>query len=189
MRHVAALVGVLAVNHGLRLDLVRRLGEADFWIGIGATSATGVLAAIAAFLVSLPDRSRWWLLLPLPAALVWVSNIAYQSLTDWVAIGPGGISLGETADCFATLVLIGLPLSLASFVMLRHAVHFNLTSVTMMASMAVSGIAAAGMSLLHPLDASILILIFNLGSGVVFVAAGLLMSMSIRLRQAAAQSR
>jgi hypothetical protein len=35
---------------------------------MAGAALTGVLAAIAAFLVSLPDRSRLWLILPAPAA-------------------------------------------------------------------------------------------------------------------------
>src|SRR5256885_12713860 len=50
-----------------RSDLALRLRQPEFVIGIAASLATGVLAAIASFLLSIPDRSRAWLLLPLPA--------------------------------------------------------------------------------------------------------------------------
>jgi hypothetical protein len=96
---------------------------------MAASLLTGVLAAITAFLVSLPDRSRLWLLLPIPALVVWFSNIGYQCLVQWIAIGPDGISLGEAARCFSTLVLTGLPLSLAMLVMLRHAAPLRPTAI------------------------------------------------------------
>src|SRR5439155_621408 len=54
----AAILVLLAVSHGARPDLPQRLQEPIFVAGMTASLLTGVLAAIAAFLVSLPDRSR-----------------------------------------------------------------------------------------------------------------------------------
>jgi len=49
-----------------------------------------------------------------PTALIlWLSNVGYQCLTQWIAIGSDGMSLGDAARCFATVVLTSLPLSLA----------------------------------------------------------------------------
>jgi len=117
----AAIVSLLATSHGLRPDLGQRLHQSVFAIGIVASLLTGVLAAVASFVVSLPDRSRLWLLLPLPALAVWVSTIGYGCLTSWVEMGPDGVRLGELADCIATLTLTSVPLSLAMLVMLRYA--------------------------------------------------------------------
>ena len=65
----AVVLTLLAVNQGIRPDLVQRLQEPAFAVSMAASLLTGVLATIAAFLVSLPDRSRLWLLLPLPALI------------------------------------------------------------------------------------------------------------------------
>ena len=77
---------LLAVSHGARPDLAQRLQQPTFVVSILASLLTGILAAIASFLVSLPDRSRGWLLLPLPALIVWISTIGYGCLTDWVSV-------------------------------------------------------------------------------------------------------
>jgi hypothetical protein len=130
---------------------------------------TGVLAAVAAFLVSLPDRSRQWLLLPVPVLVAWLSNVGYQCLVQWVAIGPDGISLGEAARCFATLVLTSLPLSLAMLVMLRYAAPLRPTGATFMGSLAVAAITATALSLFHTVDATVMILMWNFGTAVLFV--------------------
>ena len=56
---LAALVlGLLAISQGLRPDLARRLHDATFLASLAAALLTGILAAVAAFLLSLPDRSR-----------------------------------------------------------------------------------------------------------------------------------
>lgn len=165
----AVVMTLLAVNQGIRPDLARRLHEPAFAIGMAGSLLTGALAAISAFLVSLPDRSRLWLLLPLPALVLWLSNTGYQCLVQWIDIGPDGASLGEAARCFATLVLTSLPLSLAMLVMLRYAAPLRPTAVTLMGSLAVAAITATALSLFHTLDATVMILMWNLGTAVLFV--------------------
>ncbi len=165
----AAVLTLLAIDQGIRPDLGRRLQDPAFAVSMAASLMTGVLAAIAAFLVSLPDRSRLWLLLPMPALVVWLSNIGYQCLVEWIAIGPDGVSLGEATRCFATLVLTSLPLSLAMLVMLRHAAPLRPTTVTLMGSLAVAAITATALSLLHATDATVMILMWNVGTAVLFV--------------------
>ncbi len=168
----AAIVSVLAVSHGLRPDLGARLGQPLFVTGLAASLLTGVLAAVAAFLVSLPDRSRLWLLLPAPALALWVSTISYECLTAWVSIRPDGVSLGEAADCFATLVLTSIPLWLAMLLMLRHAALLFSAAVAAAGSLAVAALAATALSLFHGLDASAMILMWNLGAAALLVGLG-----------------
>ncbi len=168
----AVVLTLLAINQGIRPDLVERLREPTFATGLAASLLTGVLAAVAAFLVSLPDRSRLWLLLPMPALVLWLSNIGYQCLVQWIDIGPDGVSLGEAARCFATLVLTSLPLSLAMLVMLRYAAPLRPTAVTLTGSLAVAAITATALSLFHTVDATVMILIWNLGTAALFVALG-----------------
>jgi hypothetical protein len=171
----AVILVLLAVSHGARPDLARRLQQPTFVVGIGASLLTGILAAIASFLVSLPDRSRGWLLLPLPALVVWISTIGYGCLTDWVDVDAGSLRIGEAARCFATLVLTSVPLSLLMFVMLRHAAPLRPTPVTLAGSLAVAALTASALSLLHAFDATIMVLLWNLGSAVVFVGLGVLL--------------
>jgi len=166
----AVVLTLLAINQGIRPDLAQRLREPTFATGLAASLLTGVLAAVSAFLVSLPDRSRLWLLLPMPALVLWLSNIGYQCLVQWIDIGPDGVSLGEAARCFATLVLTSLPLSLAMLVMLRYAAPLRPTAVTLTGSLAVAAITATALSLFHTVDATVMILIWNLGTAALFVA-------------------
>jgi hypothetical protein len=168
----AVILALLAVVQGLRPDLAQRLGDPVFTAGLAASLLTGILAAVAAFLVSLPDRSRLWLLLPVPALVIWLSNTGYQCLSQWISIGPEGIGLGETARCFATLVLTSAPLSLVMLVMLRHAAPLRPRLVTVMGSLSVAALTATALFLFHSLDATVMILMWNLGTAVIFVALG-----------------
>jgi hypothetical protein len=167
-----AVLLLLAMSQGLRPDFWQRLRDPTYCVSLVACLSTGVLAAEAAFLISLPDRSRLWSLLPVPALAVWLANIGYQCLTDWVSMGPDGVALGETARCFATLTLTGLPLSLALLVMLRHAARLRPTAVSAMGGLAVAAISAAAQSLFHASDATVMVLIWNIGMAVLFVGLG-----------------
>jgi len=167
---LAALVlGLAALHHGVRPDLALKLAQPAFVTGMAAAMLTAVLAAIAALIASVPGRSQWWLILPVPAALLWFGTIGYGCLTDWVRIGPGGISLGETASCFATLVLVGLPLSFVWLTMLRHVAWLSPAPVAMCAGLAVAAMTATALSLLHPIDATVMILLWHIGGALLLV--------------------
>lgn len=168
----ALMLALVAVAHGVRPDLELRLQQPVFVIGIAASLLTGVLAAIASFIGSVPDRSRRWLLVPVPTLVVWLATVGYGSLTSWVGIGPDGISLGEMARCFSTLVLVGAPLSLALLVMLRFAALLAPTPVAIAGSLAVAAMTSTALSLFEPLDATVMILIWNLGAAALLVALG-----------------
>ena len=169
-----AVLVLLAVSQGIRTDLLERLQDPVFAIGLAATLLTGVLATIAAFMVSLPDRSRFWLALPVPAFIVWLSTIGYQCLTNWVSVDPDGISAGETARCFATLALTSLPLSLVLGTMLRHAAPLWPAATALTGSLAVAAMTATALSLFHEIDATVMILAWNVGTAVLFVGLGAL---------------
>lgn len=168
----ALMLVLLAVSHDMRPDLAVRLRQPEFVIGIVASLATGVLAAVAAFLLSVPDRSRMWLLLPLPALLVWVSTIGYGCLVSWVGLPPGSAPFGDEAGCFALLVLTGVPLSLAMLIMLRHAALLAPARVGLSGGLAVAAVTATALSIFHAHDASVIILIWNFGTAALLVALG-----------------
>jgi len=166
------LLTLLGIVHGLRPDLAEQMRRPVFVVGTLAALATGVLAAVSCFLISLPDRSRLWVLLPAPSLAVWVSTIGYGCLADWILIGPSGLQIGEAFRCFVTLVLTSAPLSLAMIVMLRYATMLRPTLVTVVGSLSVAAITATALSLFHSIDASVMILIWNVGTAVLIVALG-----------------
>jgi hypothetical protein len=168
----ALVLGLIGVAHGLRSDIFERLQQSPFVVAMLGALATGVLAAVASFRVSLPDGSRLWLLLPLPALALWVSAIGYGCLTDWVSIGPDGLRLGEAARCFATLLLTSAPLSIALLVMLRYAALLRSTEASLMGGLAVAAVTAFALSLFHDLDATVMILVWNLGSAAILATLG-----------------
>jgi hypothetical protein len=168
----ALIVALLATAQGLRPDIAVHLRQSGFVMSLGGALLTGVLATISAFMLSLPDRSRLWVLLPVPSLVLWLSTVGYQCLTDWISVQPGGITLGETTRCFATFVLTSLPLSLALLLMLRYAAPLRPTPVILTGSLAVAAVTAVALSLFHGGDATVMILMWNLGTAGLFVGVG-----------------
>lgn len=172
----AVVLGLIGLSHGMRPGLLQELPRWGFSLELGGALLTGVLAAVAAFYLSIPGRSRWWFVLPLPPLVLWLAVIGQQCLTNWVAVGPEGMSLGESAECFATLGLTSLPLSLALLLMLRYVAPLRLASVILLGSLAVAGITSTALTLFHPLDATAMILMFNVGTALLFVGIGSVLS-------------
>ena len=80
-----------------------------------------VRTVIAAFYLSLPDRSLRWALLPLPTLLLWLGSSGYSCWRQWIVHGPDGWGVGEGLDCFLWIVAFGVPLAIALFLPLRQA--------------------------------------------------------------------
>ena len=165
------ILALLAIGHGVRPDLAQHLQQPAFAVGIASALATAVLSAMAAFAISLPDRSRWWLVLPIPALALWISTITYGCFADWVSIGPDGVHLGEEVRCFVLLVLTSVPLAIALVAMLRYAALLRGGAVATMGGLAVAAVTAAALSLFHDHDATVMILVWNLGTAALILGA------------------
>jgi hypothetical protein len=166
-----AILALLAIGHGVRSDLVEHLRQPMFLVSIAAALVTGVLAAVAAFMVSLPDRSQGWLLLPAPALIVWVGTIGYGCLTGGIAIEPG-VQFHDTLQCFVTLVLGSVPLAIALAVMLRHAALLRPVAATLAGALAVAAVTSSALALVHDVDAAAMILVWNFGAAAVIAMLG-----------------
>jgi hypothetical protein len=177
-----ATVALLLALHGTRPGLNSLLQVPTFTAALAGSLLTGALAAVAAFEISLPDRSRLWLLLPVPALVLWLSTIGYGCLTNWVSLEPGGVRLGSTLQCFATLVLVSLPPAAVLIAMLRRSASLHPTPAAISGGLAVGGVAATAMSLLHDLDATVMVLAWTLGATVLIVALGGLLGLTSQRR-------
>jgi len=168
----AIVLGLIAIAHGLRPDFSDCMRRPLFVVGMLGALATGISAAVASFQLSLPDSSRLWIILPLPALALWVVTIGYGCLTDWVSIGPDSVRLGEAIRCFATLLMTSVPLSIAMLAMLRYTALLRPLEVSVLGGLAVAAVTAFALSLFHDLDATVMILLWNLGAAALIASLG-----------------
>jgi hypothetical protein len=167
-----AVVAGIVLSHGLRPDIAERFAQPDVRLEWFASLLTGVLAAVATFNVSLPDRSPRWALLPLPGLALWLGTIGYGCLLDWFAYGPEGLVPGVSLECFQSILTTSIPLGLGLLLMVRHAGPIRPSLTATMGALAVAALAASGLSLYHHVDAAIMILIWHIGTIAIVVAVG-----------------
>jgi hypothetical protein len=150
---VAAVALVLAAFADLSA-ICRRLSAApDLGFAAIGSTLTAVLAALAAFELSLPDRKPIWALLPLPAALLWIAASGTGCLRSWLAADTRLPPLAETADCLAFILALSVPLAAVLIVMLRrgYSLYPNLTALV--GGLACAAAAATLLNFFHPYDA------------------------------------
>ncbi len=126
------------------------------WPGVVASGLTAVLAAVAAFQVSLPDRSSAWAWLPLPLLLAWVVINGLGCLA--YAATPGALpgSWPGFVQCLAVLLLISVPLSALMIFMVRRARPLRPVMVAILGGLAAAGASATLLVFVHPHDATLL---------------------------------
>jgi len=153
-----AFVAVIAVALARFADLSalesRLSASPDMWLAVTRSIATAVLAALAAFQLSLPEANRAWGLLPLPAALVWITASGLGCLRTWLVPGTHVAELVEARDCLIFIVGISIPLSVAMFVMLRRAYSLQTGLTAAIAGLATAAAATTLLNFFHPFDAA-----------------------------------
>jgi hypothetical protein len=170
----AAVVGVLTAMHGLRPDIASQFAQPHVLLQWLAALATGILAAIAAFELALPDRSDRWLLLPLPGLALWASSLGAGCLTDWVERGPQGLIPGTSFGCMGFIAATSIPVCGVLLVMLRHAGPIRPRLTAALGALSAAALASAGLTLFHELDATVMVLIWHAGTVTLLTAAALL---------------
>ena len=154
----ALIFGLLTLPHSLRPELAQRLQKPEFVISLVASLLTGVTSAAAAFMLNVPGRSGYWMLLPLPSLGVWLATIGQSCLMNWIDIGPEGTQAGATARYVGTAILTSLPLSIAMIAMLRRGAAFRPHALTLTGSLAVAAMSAAAVLLFQRMNASAMVL-------------------------------
>jgi hypothetical protein len=151
---VAALAFMLAAIADRPAVTLRLAAAPDMWLAAIGSALTMVLAAIAAFQLSLPDRSPLWAWLPLPAALLWLGASGAGCLRMWLVAGTHAAVLDDSKDCIAFILALAIPLSALLLGMLRrgHTLRPGLTAAV--AGFASASAAATLLVLFHPYDAS-----------------------------------
>jgi hypothetical protein len=159
---LAALVLTTAVLVvGTRPDLPERMRVAydagQFLLSV----VTGVLAAIAAAQLAQPDRSWRWALLPLPSLAAWLLILGFGCLAEYWQRGPAAVHIHQSWICVKFITFVGLPLAAAQFWMLRHAGPTRPMPVQLLGGVGSAMLVSAALSLRHPLDTAILILLWH----------------------------
>lgn len=151
---VGALALVLAAFANLPAMWERITAAPDMWLAVIGSTATAILAGIAAFELSLPDAPRGWAWLPLPGALLWIGASGFGCLRVWIVPAAHVADISEARDCLLFIVALSVPLSALLLMMLRRACPLYPGLTTAIGGLAVAAAAATLLNFFHPFDAA-----------------------------------
>lgn len=143
--------------------------------GVIATGLTAVLAAVAAFQLSFPDRSGRWAILPLPALVAWIAINGLGCLAYSSEPGASNGTWPAFMQCLGLLLVISVPLSVAMIWMVRRAHPLRPVLVAILGGLATAGAAATLLVLVHPHDATALDLMAHAAAVAVIVGLNALL--------------
>lgn len=175
----AAVILAAVLVSGPRPDLAARLAAGFDLLQILTATATGVLAAFAAFQLALPERDGRWALLPIPAAAAWLATMGLGCLQDLARLGPEALRIGVSLPCLVFIAGLGVPLTVAMLWLARHAAWLRAGPVAALGGLSAAALASVGLSLIHHLDAAMMVLVWHGLS--VLVVAGLAALLGPRL--------
>lgn len=175
-----AVVAAIAVGLAMIADLPalehRLMGAPDMWLAVAGSTATAILAAFAAFQLSLPDAPRAWAALPLPAALLWIGASGAGCLRTWLVPETHVADLSEARDCLMFIVGLSVPLSALLIVMLRRACSLQPGLTAAIAGLAAAAAAATLLNFFHPYDAAATDLAVHAGAVALVIVANRVLS-------------
>jgi hypothetical protein len=130
-----------------------------------AAATTTLTAALAAFASIVPGYDRRILWLPLAPLALWLATLGTGCVSDWLRAGMGGLALRPDWDCLPPSLLLGwLPLT-AMVLMLRRGAPLRPHLSVALGALAVAALANVGLQTFHIGDASIMVLFWHLGCG------------------------
>lgn len=154
-----------------RPDLAAKFGEMRFAIEQSAALATAIAAAAAAFAATIPGYSRKMLALPAFPLALWLGALGQGCVEDWLQFGAGDLRMRPDWFCLPAIVLVGTVPALAMAVMLRRGAPLMPGGAVALGGLAAAAIGNVGLRLFHAQDASLMVLVWQVGS--VFALAGL----------------
>src|SRR6266511_3930678 len=150
--------------------LISKASEWRYVVEQVAALATGMTAATAAFATVIPGYDRKLLFLPALPVAIWLGSLAQGCVQDWIHFGPDGLSLRPDWFCFPAIVLVGAVPAIAMAVMLRRGAPLTPHITTALGGLAAAGLGDFGLRLFHSQDASLMILVWQLGTVFILTA-------------------
>jgi hypothetical protein len=153
---VAAVAGMAIAAFSDLGVFAERAQDRKLVLEMIATLLTGIAAVLAAFELSLPDRTPAWALLPLPPLALWIATSGYSCYRHWISFGPYGWELGESTHCFRFILSVSIPLGVSLMLLLRRANPLAPVRVAAVGGLGVAAVAACLLQFFHPFDVTFL---------------------------------
>ena len=168
---VALTGAVLVLMFGDVRGMIARYSgrEALMFVEMGAMLATALLAVTGAFILSVPGRSRLWLVAPLPTMLVWFTTSGVGCYRDLAHFGPDGWHL-DGADCLVFILAAGVPIGGLMLWRLSRARPIDPFPVALLGGLGAAALAAFLLQFFHPFGLTVVDLGLHFAAVLIVVA-------------------
>ncbi len=154
------------------LLLVRYAGREHFMLlEIAATLATGALAVTGAFFISIPGRSKRWLLAPIIPFVAWLTLSGLGCYHDLIVNGRSGWQLGPSLECLLFIIAASLVLSLPLVWRVSRARPVDPVPVALLTGVGAAAFSAFLLQFFHPFTVTFMDLAVHLAGILMVVAA------------------
>lgn len=158
LRALMALAAIALVA-GLAIAMLGDVGElrqryagreAVLALEMAAMLATGGLAIVAAFFLSIPGRSRRWIVAPVPSFAVWLLLSGLGCYDDFVRRDGVDWELGESMHCLSFILATSAVLAPLLIWRLARAKPINPLPVALLGGLGVAAVCALVLQFFHP---------------------------------------
>lgn len=156
-------VAAAALIIGIRPGLMQEMADTRFLVEQGATLATSILAAFAAFSAVVPGRPKWLLLLPLIALGVWLGALGWGCVLEWTQSG-GQIAIRAHWICVPSIIVIGAVPAALIAVMLRRGAPIYPHAAIALGGLASAALGNIGLWTFHAPDVGVMVLVWHMGT-------------------------
>jgi hypothetical protein len=147
-----------------RADLTAALTSPRFVVEQVAALATAAAAAYAAFCASIPGRDRRLLTLPLLPLAIWLGSVGGDCLVALARSDVSSLRFEEDWMCLPAIALAGSVPAALIVVMLRRGAPLAPMLTMGLGGLAAAGLGGFGLRLFHAEDASLMVLVWQLGT-------------------------
>ncbi|MGH8252746.1 MAG: NrsF family protein [Steroidobacteraceae bacterium] len=165
----AVLTGLVLLRFADLAAFAARFAAPRMVLEAAAILLTGITSVVAAFYLSLPDRSSLWRYAPLPPLALWIATSTLGCLQYGLGLGPPGHRAGDSTHCFAFIIGVSVPLTVLLYAVLRRARPLELLPVALTGALGVAALAAFVLQFFHHFDVTAIDLATHMAAVLVVV--------------------
>lgn len=160
LAYVALVVSVMTP----RPDLSLIVADPRFLLEQSAALMTAMTAALAAFCLNIPDRQGRAVFVPVIPLAVWVGSLGSDCVRTIMTAGWAAVPFEQDWMCIPAIALAGAVPASLMVLMLRRGAPLNPTLSMALGGLAAAGLGSFGLRLFHAEDASLMVLVWQLGT-------------------------